>query len=142
MSWAIWINNHALELSNSMIENIRWDTLMIYGWTDKDLLNSWSFIFPLTEQSKRDRCLPLTHSAWHNTPNPWWRFTLDRPPLLPLGQRTSTTSGDCLQSYLSEILLDFLERELALMEICQRKFLTDETTGVLIQGILPQLKLI
>ena len=115
---------------------------MIYGWTDKDLLNSWSFIFPLTEQSKRDGCLPLTHPAWHNTPNPWWRFSLDQPPLLPLGQRTSNTSGDRLQSDLSEISLDLLERELGPVEICLRKFLMGETTRVLIQGTLPQLKLI
>ena len=123
-----------------MIDNIRWDPLMIYGWTDKDLLNSWSFIFLLTKQSRRDGCLPFTHPAWHNTPNPWGRFTLDRPPLLPLSQRTSSTSGDCLQSELSEILLDLLERELAPVKICQR--LMDETMEVLIQGILPQLKLI
>nr|POE57882.1 hypothetical protein CFP56_69952 [Quercus suber] len=135
MSWAIWINNHAVELSNSMINNIRWDPLMIYGWTDKDLLNSWSFIFPLTEQSKRGGCLPLTHLAWHNTLNPWWRFSLDQPPLLPLGQRTSSTSWDRFQSNLLEILL-------YLLEIFLRMFLTSETIGVLIQWTLPQLKLI
>lgn len=38
--------------------------------------------------------------------------------------------------------LDLLEKELAPMEICQKKFLTGETTGVLIQRTLPQLKLI
>ncbi|KAK7840428.1 hypothetical protein CFP56_016726 [Quercus suber] len=35
-----------------------------------------------------------------------------------------------------------MERELVPLEICQRKFLTGEATGVLIQGTLPQLKLI
>ena len=128
--------------ANSMIDNIQWDLLTIYEWTDKDLLNFWSFIFSLTEQSKRDGCLPVTHPAWHTTPNPWWRFTLERPPLLPLGWRTSSTSKECLQSNLSEISLDLIEKELVPVEICQRKFLIGETTGVLIQGVLPQLKLI
>lgn len=143
MLWAICINKKAVELCNTTINNIRWDPLTIYGWTDKALMNSWSFIFPLTEVSKRDRCLPLTHPAWHNTPNLWWRFTLDRPLLLPPPeQRTSRTSRICLQSSLSETQLDLLENALAQVEICQRKFLTGEITGVLIQGILPQLKLI
>lgn len=35
-----------------------------------------------------------------------------------------------------------MERELVPLEICQRKFLTGESTGILIQGIQPQLKLI
>ena len=35
-----------------------------------------------------------------------------------------------------------MEREIVPPEICQRKFLTRESTGILIQGILPQLKLI
>lgn len=46
-----------------------------------------------------------------------------------------------MQSDLSEISLDLLEREIALVEICLRKFLTGKTTRVLIQGTLPQLKL-
>ena len=109
----------------------------------KALMNSWSFIFPLTEVSKRDGCLPLTHPAWHNTPNLWWRFMPDRPPLLPPPeQRTSRTSRSRLQSILSKTLLDLIEKELTPVEIIQRKFLIWETTGVLIQGILPQLKLI
>ena len=69
----------------------------------KALMNSWSFIFPLTEVSKRDDCLPLTHPAWHNTPNLWWRFMPNRPPLLPPPeQRTSRTSRS--RSHLKESL--------------------------------------
>ena len=142
MSWAIWVNNHEMQLSHSMVDNIRWDTLTIYGWTDKDLLNSWSFNFPLTKQSKRDGCLPLTHPTWHTILNPWWRFTLDRPPLFPPGRSTVSTSKERLQSNLSEISLDLIENELVLVEIYQWKFLTGETTRVLIHGVLPQLKLI
>ena len=142
MPWAIWINNHEMQFSHSMVDNIQWDTLTIYGWTDKDLLNSWSFNFPLTKQSKRDGYLPLTHPTWHTILNPWWRFTLDRPPLLPLGRSTASTSKERLQSNLLEISLDLIENELVLMEIYQWKFLTGETTGVLIHGVLPKLKLV
>ena len=142
MPWAIWHKNKVVKLGNRMINTIRWDPLMIYGWTDKDLMEAWSFIFPLTDKSRKDGCLPLTNSAWYYTPNPWWRFTLDCPPLLPPGHMTSNTSRTLLESDFFEASLDLMERELAPLEICQRKFLTGESTGVLIQGILPQLKLI
>nr|POE95000.1 putative ribonuclease h protein [Quercus suber] len=49
-----------------MINTIRWDLLMIYGWMDKDLMEAWSFIFPLMDKSKKDECLPLIDSAWHS----------------------------------------------------------------------------
>ena len=55
---------------------------------------------------------------------------------------TSNTSRTLLESDLSEASLDLMERELAPLEVCQRKFLIEESIGVLIQGILPQLKLI
>ena len=142
MPWAIWHKNKAVELGDSMINNIRWDPLIIYRWTSKELLEAWSFIFPLTEKSMQDGRLPLTDSTWHYTPNPWWRFTLDQLPLLLLGLRTSNNSKCLLESKLSEASLDLMEREIMPLEICQRKFLTRESTGVLIQGILPQLKLI
>ena len=125
-----------------MINNIRWDPLMIYRWTDKELMEAWSFIFPLTDKSMKDGCLPLTDPAQFYTPNPWWRFTLDKPPLFPPGQTSSNTSKTLLESDLSEASLDLMERELVPLEICQRKFLTGESTGILIQGIQPQLKLI
>ena len=138
MPWAIWHKNKVVELGDTMINTIRWDPLMIYGWTDKDLMKAWSFIFPLTNRSRKDGCLPLIDSAWYYTPNPWWWLTLNRPSLLPPRQMTSNTSRTLLESVLSEASLDLIERELALLKVYQ----TEESTGVLIQGILPQLKLI
>lgn len=105
---------------------------MIYRWADKDLMEAWSFIFSLKEKSMIDGCLPLTNPAWYYTPNPWWRFTLDCPPLLPIGKRTSSYSKILLVTDFSEASLDLMERELVPLEICQRKFLTRELTGILI----------
>jgi len=48
------------ELNDSMINNIRWNPLTIYDWMNKELMNAWSFIFPMTDLSKRDGCLALT----------------------------------------------------------------------------------
>ena len=137
MPWAIWHKNKIVELGDRTIKTIRWDPLTVLGWMDKEFMEAWSFIFPLTDKSRVDSCLPLTDPAWHYTPNPWWRFTLDRPPLLPLGQTTSNISSILLESNLSEASLDLMERELVPLEICQRKYLTEEATGVLIQGTLP-----
>ena len=63
MPWAIWLKNKAVVLGDTMINNIRWDPLMIYRWTDKELMEAWSFIFPLMDKSMKDGCLPLTDPA-------------------------------------------------------------------------------
>ena len=63
MPWAIWHKNKVVKLGDTMINTIRWDPLMIYGWTDKDLMEAWSFIFPFTNRSRKDRCLPLIDLA-------------------------------------------------------------------------------
>ncbi|KAM3709127.1 hypothetical protein ACJW31_02G149400 [Castanea mollissima] len=55
---------------------------------------------------------------------------------------SSNTSKTFLQFDLFEVSLDLMERELVLLGICQRGFLTGESIGVPIQGIHPQLKLI
>ena len=84
--------------------------------------------------------------------------SIDRPNLLlhskPVvvvhpGQATTSAFRTNQLQHLKDSLgvrplrsIDSMERELIPLEICQRKFLTREPTGVLIQGIHPQLKLI
>ena len=58
------------------------------------------------------------------------------------GANDLNISSILLESDLFEASLYLMERELVPLEICQRKYLTREATGVLIQGTLPQLKLI
>ncbi|KAL0016457.1 hypothetical protein SO802_003526 [Lithocarpus litseifolius] len=60
---------------------IKSDRTEIMGWFEWELMQAWRNPFPLTELSRKTGFLPITNEAWSSTPNPWWRFLMDRPTI-------------------------------------------------------------
>lgn len=80
-------------------ETIRWiqhDLIEIWGWFDVELMGAWKNLFPLAELNRQVGFLPLNDEVWIITPNLWWRFLTDRPPvpiLPPTNLRPSATKS-------------------------------------------------
>ena len=66
-------------LSLSIPAQIKGNPTMIWGWYDREEMQAWSHIFPVTLESLKQRFLPLTDPAWMEWDNPCWIFPSDKP---------------------------------------------------------------
>ena len=122
-----------------MINMIKRDPTEIIGWFEWELMKAWQNLFPLTEMSCRTGFLPLSDEAWSSTPDPWWRFLMDRPtiPTITLVQSRQTSSH-----YLSEESLTELKVQDVEPVITERKILKNTPVECKVLGHVHRVKLI
>ena len=77
--WGIFRQGKVMVLSPEMLVQIRASSTMIWGWYDKDEVEAWKLIFPLTTVNLREGSLPLTDAVWMEWDHPWWIFPSDKP---------------------------------------------------------------
>ncbi|XP_050247925.1 uncharacterized protein LOC126695284 [Quercus robur] len=140
--WGILYKGKIIPVSDSTIRWIRQDPTEVWGWFETELMVAWKNIFPLTERSKQLGYLPLKDEAWITTPNPWWRFLTDRPPVPSIPMTNSGPSATRSVMQNSEKIL--LEAEAMLTEavISETKKLINFPVECLLMGSLHRVKMI
>ena len=77
--WAIFLKGKVIPLGGKTIEGIQRDPTDIMGWYEVEAMEACKNIFPLMEVSARLGYLSLEDEARITTPNPYWRFFMDKP---------------------------------------------------------------
>ena len=137
--WAIFYKGKIIPIGDTTINMIKRDPTEVMGWFEWELMQAWRNLFPLTDLSRRTGFLPIMDKAWSLTPNPWWRFLMDRP--VP-PTNTSTQSGQTSSLYLSEKSLTELEVPDVETVITERKVLRNTSVECAVMGHIYRVKLI
>ena len=110
-------------LSLSMPAQIKGSPTMIWGWYDREEMQAWSRIFPMTLESLKQGFLPLTDPAWMEWDNPCWIF--------PSGKPTKAESKIFNWRALSPQSLEQSLKELGLEEKVEVRNIWMPRTGVM-----------
>ena len=91
-------------------------------------------MFSLTEESIEMGYLPLMNKAWELTPNPWWRFAIDRPAVQappPTNSNSSVISSSVqiLEKSLIETKKEWMEPVITMKKILQDKLVECSMKG-------------
>ena len=139
--WAMFYRNKIIPLGDDTINMIRRDPTHIMGWFEKELMEAWLNIFPLTETSRQLGSLLITDEVWILTPNPWWRFVTDRPALLPIPLNNSNPFVRSSILPLSELSLCEMKADLLEPVITERKILVERLVECATMGNIHRVKL-
>ena len=103
---------------------------------------AWKNMFPLRVRSRQLGYLPMKDEAWIMTPNPWWRFLMDRPPvpMSPVISLRSSITGSDMQN--SEKSLSEAEVGLTEPKVTIRKKLLTSPVECSLMGNLHMVKMI
>ena len=99
-------------------------------------------MFPLRVRSRQLGYLPMKDEAWIMTPNPWWQFLTDRPPvpMSPVISSRSSVTGLDMQN--SEKSLSEAEVGLTEPKVIIRKKLLTSPVECSLMGNLHMVKMI
>nr|POE91255.1 hypothetical protein CFP56_34577 [Quercus suber] len=114
----------------------------IWGWFDLELMLAWKNMFPLTKESRELGYLPLMNKAWVLTPNPWWRFVIDRPAVQAPPSTSSSSSVTSSSVLISEKSLTKVEKDCMEPVITVRKIFQDKPVECFLKGNLHRVKMI
>jgi hypothetical protein len=118
-----------------VLDQIKASPTVIWGWFDLEIRKAWSFIFPLTPESRANLFLPLTDPAWVEWSNPWWKFLTD----VPLVVESRILSWRTLPGTSNEPILCELDPS---EEISERRMLVEKPIAVSCMGNVALKKLI
>ena len=87
-----------------------------------ELMLAWKNMSSLTEESREVGYLPLMNKAWELTPNPWWRFAIDRPAVQappPTNSNSSVISSSVqiLEKSLTVAEMEWMEPVITVRKI-------------------------
>ena len=138
----MFYRNKIIPLGDDTINMIHRDPTHIIGWFEKELMEAWLNIFPLTETSSQLGSLLITDVAWILTLNPWWRFVTNRPALPPIPRNSSNSSVRLSNLPLSELSLCEMEVDLLEPVITERKILVERPVECAMLGNIHRVKLL